>query len=439
MNDETTSPPAPAPKPAPSATATGINPKTKEEAIKINKNILPPIKETVTDEKNKSTLNDVYDTFKKWLGIKKIDTNRIDITLATAISNQLPGTPIWLFLVGASGDWKTTLVDALTNLPNVIKIDQLTKNALASGKPNIEDLGSKLQNKSIILIFLDLASLTSANKEEKNVIWGQFRSLYDGNIYKRTGSGIEKAYENCHVTIIACTTEAIRDEILIHAQLGTRELMYDTDADPIDNNFKMDKAWENEQYEELMKGELTETVSNFIKWHPVKKDLKISDEIKDFLKKEAKRLPMLRTGGAVDHTYRELINPITPEIPTRLIKQLKRIYICLKSLDDNYPDEKAKQIITHIINSSGDKVRQMVLSLLQNHYDKKWKINEVQQELKIGRNSVKTQLEQLWNLGVISKEVIQERVGGYIFTNEFGKEEIRGGRIEEVAYYQYKI
>lgn len=411
---------------------------TKETALELNA-LLPQNKtprEIVEEEKNKSTLQDVYNTTKKWLGIKEIDTNRIDITLAAAISNQIKGTPIWLFLVGASGDWKTTLVNALEWLPNAIKIDQLTKNTLASGKPNVKDLGSELQNNSTILLFLDLASLTSANKEEKNAIWGQFRTLYDGDIYKLTGSGVEKAYENCHVTIIACTTEAIRDEILIHAHLGTRELMYDTCADPIDNNLKMDRAWENEQYEEQMRDELSEVVRNFMKWHPVKKDIQITSKIKDFLKKEAERLPILRAGGAVDHTYRELINPVSPEVPTRLIKQLKRIYICLKSLDENYPDEKAKQIITHIINSSGDKVRQMVLNLLQTQFNRSFRIKDVQFELRLGRNSVKSQLEQLWNLGVLDKEVRDERVGGY-WDSVTG--EVKGGYFEEVAYYKYKL
>lgn len=410
----------------------------KETAIELNKSLPQNItsRQILEGEKNKSKIDDVYDVFKKWLGIKEIDTNRIDVTLATAISNKLKGTPLWLFLVGPSGDWKTTLAESMDDLPNVIKIDQITANTLASGKPNVSDLGSELENSSTILIFLDLASLTSTNKEEKNQIWGQFRSLYDGNIFKRTGAGVEKAYENCHVTIIACTTESIRDEILIHAQLGTRELMYDTDADKIDNDFKMDKAWDNEQYEEQMKKELRETVRNFINWHPVKKDIKISTEIKTFLKTEAERLTTLRTGGAVDHIHRELINPVSPEVPTRLVKQLKRLYISLKSLDENYSDEKAKQIITHIVNSSGDKVRRLVLNLLQKHFNKSWKISEVQYELRIGRNSVKAQLEQLWNLGIIEKEIREERIGGY-FDSYDGQ--VKGGRLEEVAYYKYKL
>jgi predicted DNA-binding transcriptional regulator len=410
---------------------------TKEEAIKLNKQMNKSAKDIVKDAAN-VTLQDVYTTIKKWLGIKELDTNRIDAILATVISNQMEGTPIWLFVVGASGDWKTTFVSTLEGINNTIKIDQLTSNTLATGMKDEQDLGGILQNSSHILLFLDLASLTSAHRDEKNAIWGQFRSLYDGNIYKRTGSGVNKAYENCHCTIIACSTGAIRDETLIHAQLGSRELLYDTEADPIDNHFKMRKAWENENYEEEMKKEFREIVTNFIRNHPLK-EIEIPEDIYDYLCNEADRIAILRAGGAIDKAHRELINPIEPEVPTRAIKQFKRLYKSLKSLDENYPDEKAKQIITHIVNSSGNKVRQMVLSLLENQFDKKWKISEVQHELKLGRNSVKAQLEQLWNLGVLFKDVVEERIGGYFCQDYDGSEHVKGGRIEEIAYYQFNI
>ena len=73
------------------------------------------------------------------------DYNRIDIILATALSNQLPGTPIWLFIVGNSGDWKSAFTCSIEGMPHVIKIDQITKNTLASGKQGVEDLGMQLQ------------------------------------------------------------------------------------------------------------------------------------------------------------------------------------------------------------------------------------------------------------------------------------------------------
>jgi len=394
------------------------------------------LNELATEASKNITLNDVYKTVEKYLHVN--DRNRIDLILATALSNQIPGTPIWMFIVGNSGDWKSAFTTSLAGLDNCIKVDQLTKNTLATGMKDAWDLGSDLANNSTILLFPDLASLTSMNVDEKNTIWGQFRTLYDGDILKSTGGGVKKAYENCHVTMIACTTQSIRDEILIHAQLGTRELMYDTDADEADDDFKMDMAWENEKYEEKMATDIRDTVCSFLKTRKITLiDKDIPYETKKFLKQEAKRLRILRASGMTDRKNRELINPVSPEVPTRLIKQFKRIYISLKSLDEKYPDKKTKAIISRIVDSSGNKVRMKILEFLKKDTTKKFKIIDIHKKTRIGRSSLKSQLEMLWNLGVISKDIIEERIGGYPYTDPAGYESIRGGRIEDVAYYQY--
>jgi len=383
---------------------------------------------------NKATLEGLYKVVEKYLYIN--DRNRIDIILATALSNKISGTPIWMFIVGNSGDWKSAFARGLEGLSHVVKIDQITKNTLASGQKGADDLGKELDHSNKILFFPDMAVLTSINKDDKNVIWGQFRNLYDGFINKKTGSGVNKKYEGCHVTIIACTTQAIRNEILIHAQLGTRELMYDTCADMVDNDLKMSKAWENEKFEEEMQEDIQQIVSDFVTYHKIK-DIEITQEIKEFLMKEANRLSILRATGMTDKRYNELYNPVYPEVPTRLIKQFKRIYVSLKSLDSYYPDKKCKEIISHIVDSSGNKVRQLILKILEK--DKWFKIHDVKQLTKLGRSAVKAQLEMLWNLNVVEKEVREERIGGYVFTNEYGGEERRGGRMEEVSYYRKKV
>ena len=393
-------------------------------------------KETLLDKD--LTLEDVYKVVDKYLFVS--DYNRIDLILATALSNQIPGTPIWMFIVGNSGDWKSAFTQSLEILPNCLKVDQITKNTLATGQKDAWDLGKELQNKSSILLFPDLASLTSMNTDDKNAIWGQFRNLYDGFILKSTGGGVKKAYENCHVTMVACTTQAIRDEILIHAQLGTRELMYDTNPDMVDNTLKMDKAWDNEEFEKQMKAEIQKTVFDFLNGKEIK-DIEIDQETKEFLKQEAQKLSVLRASGMTDRRYKELINPIYPEIPTRLIKQFKRIYISLKSLTNNYPDEKCKKIISHIVNSSGDIVRRIVLESLylsRENLDFAWcNIRDIQNNTRLGRNTIKRQCEMLWNLGVIDKEVREERIGGYVINNEYGNEEMRGGRVEFTSYYKF--
>jgi hypothetical protein len=419
-------------------TIESIQPQTREDAIKENLKF-PSTKEAweqgMEQERERTryrSLQDVYTILKKWLYIQ--DEKRIDVLLATAISNQIPGTPLWIFFVGNSGDTKSELISALTVLPNTIKVDMLTPNTLASGRKDAKDLGGELRDSSKILIFPDLAALTSLNKDAKREIWSQWRNLYDGFINKRTGSGVNKAYENCHVTVIAGATQAIRDEYHIHQQLGTRELLYDTESEAKHNRDKMKAAWKNENYERQMREEIRNALFGFWCNHKYK-EKEIPPEIEEFLYKEADRLALLRASAMTDWKYNELTNDAYPEVPTRLIKQFKRLFISLKNLDDNYPDERAKEIITHIVNSSGSKVRQKIIDVFKQDLEKEWTISKLQEVLRIGRSSLKTELEILWNLGSITKEIKKENWGGYV-TEEYGHEIIRGGRWEEVAYYR---
>lgn len=380
----------------------------------------------------KTTLNDVYGVVEKYLGIKKIDRNRIDVILATALSNQIFGTPIWLFITGSSGDWKSTFTRSLEGLSNVLLLDQLTENTLVSGKPKTADLGKKLQNSSHVLLIPDLASLVSMNKDAKNSIFAQFRNLYDGFLKKNTGSGVEKLYQNCHVTIIACSTSIIKDEVLLHAQLGSRELLYNTGAERIDNRHKMKMAIANEKFESEMACAFKTVVHAFLNSHFVDIKSEPTDDMYDFLMIEAERLSILRSGVAVDYYTREPISNVDPEVPTRVIKQFVRLYRCLKALDEKYPDEKIKEIITHIVNSTGHTTRQCILDIVRKEPDKWHSLSNLVFALRVSRNAVYQQTEQLWNMGILEKEVRTEQIGGYV--NNYGEQ--RGGRTQEVYYYR---
>jgi hypothetical protein len=180
----------------------------------------------------------------------------------------------------------------------------------------------------------------------------------------------------------------------------------------------------------------------FLKTHKFKRieDNDISQEMKDFIIKEAHRLAILRATGIIDQQHRELINPVVPETPTRLVKQFKRLYIALKSLDENYTDERAKSIIKTIVDGSGNVVRNMIMSCMKVSID--WfDIAKLQDLTKIGRNSVKAQLEMLWNMGILDKEVQQRQIGGYnhTYTDRDGHEqtEVRGFQYRDIECYKW--
>lgn len=382
-----------------------------------------------------ANLTEVYERLHKWFYIN--DTNRIDLLLATALSNQYKGTPLWIFFVGASGDLKSGLLTGIEGMPNVRKIDQLTANTLASGKMDAKDLGSELQDKSTILMFSDLACLTSLNKDEKKKIWAQFRNLYDGQIYKDTGERTEIKYDNCHVTVLACTTSAIKEEYLINAQLGTREIMYDTEPDPREDIEKMKKALEHDGKEKQMKQEVKETMQGFLDKREFDETIQVPDEILYFLFLECEKLKLLRATAPIDWNSGELSNDAEPEVPTRLIKQFQLLYKSLKSLDENYQDNKFKDIIEHIVKSSSDKVRYNIYNIFKSNGSDWLNVVDIQQRMRIGRKAIISQCDLLWNLGSLDRKVEDEQIGGFVMEIN-GIETKRGGRYEKVNYYKIR-
>ena len=387
----------------------------------------------IKKEKKDATLKNVYDTFSKYLHITDFD--RLDVILATVLSNELPGTPIWMFITGESGDWKTTAVKGLKGWKNVKTLDKITPKTLASGKNKVKDLGSELADTSTILLFFDMATMSGIDKSAKAEIWTQFRNLYDGYIDYQTGSGVERKYNNCHVTFLGCSTDSLKNEILLNAQLGTRELMYDTSADVADNDAKMDAALENEEYEQEMYDDIQESIHRFLRHHHVDRSIGVSSDIKSFIKKEAQRITVLRANQATDYKHGELINRVRPEVPTRVVKQLKRIYMCLKSLDKDYPDEKARRIISHIVDSTGNEVRQRIMKMMQKKAEEWYTVEDIRHGIRIGRDAVKRQMEMLWSMEVVDMRIEERNIGGWSYVDDFGVEQKRGGRWVETCMY----
>ncbi|GAI85900.1 unnamed protein product, partial [marine sediment metagenome] len=69
-------------------------------------------------------LEDLLDTFKKWLELE--ETEYIEIILATILSNQIPGDPVWLFIIGAPGASKTEILRSFKDIESIYTTSKLT-------------------------------------------------------------------------------------------------------------------------------------------------------------------------------------------------------------------------------------------------------------------------------------------------------------------------
>lgn len=366
----------------------------------------------IIKENNITTLTDVYKAYKKWLFIN--DTSVIDLILATYLSNQKSGTPVWIFIVAQSGDMKSELIRPLFNLSNVIVIDNMTSNSFISGHEKGADLFGDLVNKDILLVIPDVAVLSSKTPNEKNEIWAQFRNLFDGILSKRTGM-LSKYSSDIHVSLIGGATPNFRSQYIINNQLGSRELLYSPESRSEYLKEKLNKAMENDNYEDEMRLEIRIVVASFLKNKKlITRKINVNDasQINEFLNEQVEKLRILRAIAPIDYYTSTITGEINIETPTRAKKQLKRIIEALLSLDENYDLEKAKKIIMRIVESSGNQLRMRIMNEFENSTNGIFRISELSEELRANKKMISIELNFLWQLGWLDKIEKEEEVCG---------------------------
>jgi len=342
----------------------------------------------------KTTLEMVHEVYKKWLYIE--DLGRVDVLLAVALSRTQKGVPLWLFLVGASGDMKSEQINALTNPDHTFQLNQLTSKTLVSGNPLVKDLAPELNGK--LILTNDMAAMLELRSEEKAEIWAQLRDLYDGIAGKCSGTGKISRYTDIFVTWIAGSTPHIDHQILIHQTLGTRELIYRT-KEKEEILKLMQRIMENSEKLEMMRAELKYITGTFLR-NKEYKDREINEQVMEKLFKWSEYVCYMRAMAESDAFSGELLRDVTPEMPTRILQQLTRLYKSLMSLEDNYTDERALKIIEHVAKSSIFPIRVKVLDyLIKNPYEHT--LSNVAKYLKIGKKTTYRELNILWNMNLI--------------------------------------
>lgn len=395
--------------------------------------------EIITKEKIKlgenPSLNDLYLIYKKWLWLE--DTKRIDVVLAAFLTQYLEGTPIWLILVGSSGDGKTEQVMALEECANFHIEHNITSRTLVSGNPKVEDLAPFLNNK--VLVIPDMAQILQLPPQEKGELWGQFRDLYDGFAGKSSGLGKRARYKDIRVTMIACSTPKIDSQILVHQDLGTRELIYRTE-DTEDKKSMMDYAIFNENKEKEMKKELKEITKNYLKDKTViKRDLDQAET--ESIMNIARFISIVRASAEVDSISNELRNIVYPEQPTRVVKQLKRIYVALLSLEENYSKTRAFEILWHLAKSCAFPIRiqifeHFIRDFINRNTTKEYSTSSVANNLKIGKKTAQRELNILWNMNILKKK---ETEGAPWQTTDFWSLDLSSGFIQDYIRFIPKV
>lgn len=293
---------------------------------------LPPTKEELMrrlrEQNEPVDLKKLKQIYKKWLYLDD-DDEVLDVVMAVACDRKLPGDPVWMFLISASGGTKTELVRNLCG-PDIYTLDSLTPHTLISGKIEKNEDGNYEPVKGIlrhingkVLVIKDFTVILNKRREDRDDIFGQLRSLYDGYLEYAYGTSAEPVRIPATIGLIAACVPAIQMYQKLYTILGERFL---TVRHKPNRKESSSRALGNLGEEEKMRAELGMYTRHFledIKPGPIKEEPGCRDTILNIADATAK----LRTPVPIRFWHYEIDEAALPtiEYPTRLSKQLLKL------------------------------------------------------------------------------------------------------------------
>ena len=300
---------------------------------KVAKAAIPEVVITAdTPEPEKVTIEEVYKVFGKWLYIKNF--GGVEISLATVVSNEMGGDPLWMFLVSSPGGSKTELLQSCNRCSNVYITSSLTSHSLISGAhftagkdPSVLP---ELDKKTLII--KDFTPILTKKETERDEIFGTLRDAYDGSTSKVFGNGQRRSYV-CHFSILAGVTPKIYELASEHQSFGERFLKYSL-GDNVRHDYEvemMNRAASNVGSELVMRQEMAEIVMRFMNhqiWQTKQFKPELPEDIKAMLIDLARYGARMRGTVARDRYHSEIMtSKPAAEYGTRLVKQLVKLML----------------------------------------------------------------------------------------------------------------
>jgi len=364
------------------------------------------------------TLEECKKVVYSWLSIE--DKEVLDTVFAFTLSEKLGGDPLWLFLVAPPGGCKTELLRAI-NGGDFFHLSDLTSKTFVSGlmvgqgeeREKIDDLLPQLNKK--ILLFKDFTTILEKQKDERREIIAQLREIYDGFYSKKFGTLDFKVEYESRFGFIAGVTPIIDKHWKVMQQLGERFLKYrwEEDSDRVTRQAEKDEGRETP-----MRKEIKDAVMGFLTNLKIT-ELDCPDEFIEPIISAAKFLAVCRTpvtihSGQSDFYY-DFIP--TPEKPTRLVKQLKKLSKALACVRGHkvveYSDVKsAIKVALSTAPQDRLKILQAIQKLENNTLDG-CTITQIKHEVALPETSIRNICMQLEVLRMVEITNISRENDGY--------------------------
>jgi hypothetical protein len=337
--------------------------------------------------------------YRRWLYIE--DEDYLNVVLATCISHKMPGEPVWLDIIGPSGDLKTELLRAIVGKDTIVSQTLTSKTIISGYSPKDSerkkyDLAPKLNNK--IWIVFDFSEILSKKAEERGEIFSQLRLLYDGCPSKSFGTGLQSSYEGIYTTMICASTPEIDKFLTEQQKLGSRHLNYRVNTKDKERIMRQCKT--NEEQVKQMRSELNEITNGYLQ-SLTSKEVSISATAEKLLQELTELMIILRTGVSMDRFTDEVVDIAHPEQPSRAHKMVRKLFKALLHIGD-LTEEDALRAIKKVIFSTLPEKRYLILENMLHEPGGYSTANSISDKMGLGYRCIGRELNALRHLKVVS-------------------------------------
>lgn len=178
-----------------------------------------------------SPLATVVDTYRNWLHFP--DPAPIFAALGVAAGHMLPGSPVWLMLVGQASCGKTEVINSLLGLPHTVSASAITEASLLSGsgkkdRDNASTGGLMRElGESGILLLKDFTSVLRMDRDARDKTIGALGEIYDGRWNRAVGADGGRNLEwKGRMSLLAGCTPVIDEFHHVMVPMGSRFMFY---------------------------------------------------------------------------------------------------------------------------------------------------------------------------------------------------------------------
>ena len=279
------------------------------------------------------SLAEVEAVHARWFG----DTDPIPLraVLGTYAAHGLAGDPVWLLLVGGSGIGKTEVLISLDDCPGVVTVSTVTESgflsATATRERSPDASGGLLRRigERGVLVVKDFTSLLSMNRDTRAAVIAALREIHDGQWSRHVGvnGGLSLTWQGKLGVIAGCTTAWDSADAVLSA-MGDRFVV--CRLPEVAGEGIGARALVQVGQEVAMRAEIREAVAGLFA-----ADLQSPHVLGDVGKRRLVAAASLvaRARSPVERDYQgEIQLVLDAEAPTRLVKQLERLYAALGTI-----------------------------------------------------------------------------------------------------------